>query len=106
MNKPAATPINIAAIASVVTICTSLIGGFFLFDSIYARDADLQLARSEIKQLSTELKAESRKNAIELRRSMIEDQLFELDMKVEDGSATSTDRARIKRYQRQLRELR
>ena len=98
--------INIAYAAAAFTLLSSIIASVYVVENRFAKASDLINTDAKIDQLKTELKAESKKNATDLRRAMIEDQLFELDMRVEEGVATSVDRARIKRYKRQLQELR
>lgn len=42
----------------------------------------------------------------ELRRQMLEDKLFELQLKANEGTATNIDKAQILRIQRQLSQIR
>lgn len=83
------------------TIIT-LVGALFTIDARYAHAADTE-------QDNKDVRAFVQQSVQDLRRQMLEDKLFELDMKkaqAPNGKNSPVDEALRDRYQRQLRELR
>lgn len=79
----------------------ALVGALFTLDARYAHAADVERNKQETQQIIRETSAV-------LRKQMIEDKLFELDVKEAqaNGRLSPIDSALKERYKRQLRELR
>lgn len=78
-----------------------VITGLFALDARYAHADEVEKNKTETKQLIIS-------TTQDLRRQMLEDKLFELDLKKaqnKNGQLSATDAALRDRYQRQLDEL-
>lgn len=85
--------------AGIVASITTIGGLFYFMDERYAHAADqdrkIEAVRGEI-----------RSSIKSLERNQIEDRLYELELKSNDGVASSHERALIERYKRRLESLR
>lgn len=79
----------------------AIVGALFTLDARYAHAADVERNKQETQQII-------RETSTVLRKQMIEDKLFELDVKEAqaNGRLSPIDSALKERYKRQLRELR
>ena len=80
-------------LSTIVTIISLSIGGIVWADSRYAKNEDVQ-----------KLMIEQRKQFVELKRSTIDDRLFELQL-IPVEQRTALDHAKIERYKRKLEEM-
>lgn len=79
----------------------ALVGALFTLDARYAHAADVEQNKKETQQII-------RETSTVLRKQMIEDKLFELDVREaqsKDRKLSPIDSALKERYKRQLREL-
>lgn len=79
----------------------ALVGALFTLDARYAHAADVERNKKETQQII-------RETSTVLRKQMVEDKLFELDVKEAqaNGRLSPIDSALKERYKRQLKELR
>jgi biopolymer transport protein ExbB/TolQ len=94
------TNIGKIAFGSIGTIIT-LIAALFAVDERYAHAADVQQDKQQIQSMIQE-------SSQTLRRQMLEDKLFELDIKkaqAKNQQLPPVDAALRDRYQRQLEEI-
>lgn len=79
----------------------AIIGALFALDSRYAHASDLERVKVETKEIVKE-------SSLSLRKHMLEDKLFELEMKKstsKDGTLSPVDQALYDRYKRQSSEI-
>lgn len=80
---------------AVISFIGTISAGVLFIDERYAKAADVGEIRQEI---STSIN--------KLRIKQLEDELFIIDFKIQEGTATSVDKAMKERKQRELEELR
>lgn len=94
-NNPAKTILGSAS--SIVAVVTAL----FTIDARYAHAADVAKDKAKTEQII-------RETTMDLRKQMLEDKLFELDIKkaqARDQRLTPVDEALRERYARQIKEI-
>ena len=94
-NNPGKT--LLASAGSVIAIVTAL----FTIDARYAHAADVEKDKQQTQRVIQE-------TTLELRRQMLEDKLFELDVKQAqspNNRLTPVDAALKERYQRQITDI-
>ena len=89
---------TLASIAVVVTF-------FWAVEQHYVSAADFEQFQMRQQQQFDHFQTQQQRNITDFRRQMLEDDLFELDLKVEEGTANTIDRARKQRIERQLERL-
>lgn len=98
-NNPIKSAITtIASVAAVVVF-------FWAIEDRYVSAADFQKFQQwQVEQMERQTKKYD--NSItSFRRQLLEDELFELQLKAENGTITPVERAKLLRIQRQLRSL-
>lgn len=78
---------------------------FWSVEDRYVKAADFQQFQQRQEQFQQQFKQQQQQNVNNFRRQMLEDELFELQLKVNEDIATSIDKAKILRIQRQLQQL-
>lgn len=93
-----------ATLAATVS-ALALVGALFTFDAryVHAEENKKEVAITHQKIAQTQTIITQTTN--NLRKAMIEDKVFEIDVKVAQKKATPTDTALKERYLRQLEEL-
>ena len=89
---------TLASIAAVVVF-------FWGVEDRYVNAADLKAYEQRQQQRLEVYQQQQQKTVTDFRRQMLEDELFELELKVEEGTAGRIDRAKKARIQRQLERL-
>ena len=85
------------SLATVVGFCSTLIGAFIAVDSRYAHADEVNKQQTEVRELLNTM-----------RKSQIEDKLFELDLRksqTRNNTLSPIDQALRDRYARQLQDL-
>ncbi|MCK5604585.1 hypothetical protein KAR91_22040 [Candidatus Pacearchaeota archaeon] len=80
--------------ATIIVILGTLLGGVYFIEDRYATAADVK------QEVGTIIQAQ---RAFERRQ--LEDKVFEIEIKEEEGSATSSSKALKQRYLRKIQEL-
>lgn len=92
-------------IAGAISLVTVVISTAFAVDGRYARVADLTEFKQEQNQAIIR-QGEANKAAVNnLRRQMIEDKIFEIEL-INPAKRTDYDRAKLDKYKRDLKESR
>lgn len=100
-------PIALSVVASTLATLSAILSAAFFIDARYAHADDIVKKEANtaeiIKRQSFEIQVQSQV----LRRSFVEDKIFELDSKRDSKSRNLSivDEAQYKRYSRQLDEL-
>lgn len=94
-------------ITSVITTLGLILGAAVAVDNRYAHADTFKKSEADTSEFLKQQTLEIRRQSLMLRRSLIEDRLFELDTKREvAGNALPTlDEAQYKRYTRQIQEI-
>lgn len=110
----------VGAVATLAAAVTTAIGGVFFLDQRYAHAQELQSIKTEsdaklqsvkidseakLRQVRVERRTQLQQLQVEnrgLRQSMIEDKVFELELK---PKRTQADEAQLNRYRRQLQVI-
>jgi hypothetical protein len=92
-------------ILGALVAVTSLVIYIWMMEDRYLKASDF-LQYQQQQQLNYQsIRDDTRKSLNNFRKQMLEDQLFELQLKKEEGTATNIEKARIKRIKRQLEKL-
>jgi len=97
MNMPQRET-SIKAVVGVLLFCGTIISAALFADDRYAKAVDLR-------NLADSVKKDSRRATDNLRKQMLEDKIFELDLVPED-KRTDVQRAKLNRAISKLREVR
>lgn len=89
---------TLASIATVVVF-------FWAVDDHYVSAADLEQYQEQQQRNLQRYQTEQKKVITDFRRQMLEDELFELDLRIDEGTASRIDRAKKARITRQLERL-
>lgn len=94
-------------ITSVITTLGLILGAAVAVDNRYAHAETVKKSEADTAEVIKQQTLEIRRQSLMLRRSMVEDRLFELDTKREvAGSVLPTlEEAQYKRYARQMQEI-
>lgn len=85
----------IASVAAVVVF-------FWTVEDRYVSAADFQNFQNQQQRFVDQIQKQQRDSLSSFRRQMLEDELFELELKVQQGTATNVEKAKINRIKRQL----
>jgi hypothetical protein len=101
--KQSAIPLLVSTIGSLTAILTAA----FFIDGRYAHAEDVSKADGTTKEIIRRQSQEMQVQTQVLRRSLVEDKVFELDAKRDPKTRNLSimDEAQYKRYTRQLEEL-
>lgn len=89
--------IAFGSVGSIIAVVSAL----FTLDARYAHAADVEKDKAVVQKAIQE-------NSLNMRKQLLEDKLFELDVKkaqAKDGKLQPVDAAMQARYQRQLEEI-
>lgn len=88
----------IGSVAAVVVF-------FWMVEDRYVSAADFQQFQQQQKTFVDQIQRQQRDSLSLFRRQMLEDELFELELKIQQGTATNVERAKVNRIKRQLQLL-
>lgn len=99
--------LSLPVIASLVTSIGVILGAVFTVDSRYAHADDVNVEKAAVAKIIQSQTNEIQAQTQLLRRSIIEDKIFELDAKrhPKTRALTTVEEAQYKRYERQLTEI-
>jgi hypothetical protein len=97
----------LSVIVSTLTALTAILSSAFFIDARYAHAEDIIKKEAATAEIIKRQTAEIQTQSQVLRRSLVEDKIFELDSKRDPKTRNLTivDEAQYKRYNRQLEEL-
>ncbi len=85
-----------------------IVGAVYFVEDRYAHASEVQRQYEEVRESLQNAQKEqlSRKEFLEYQEKQLEDQIFELDLKINRGEANDYDMAVKKRYEDRLQQLR
>ena len=87
-------------LSTIVTLAT-IVGGYYSFDSVYARAGDLTQLETTLKSGQDTIRKELQAQQLSGQVEDLEDKLFVIEQK---EKLTAADRAFVDRYQRRLQD--
>ena len=94
----------IAFAISSITLISMVIGGILTIDTRYAKAADIEAQQKVIESTAKQNKIEFNYSIDQLRKQMIEDKIFELDL-IGDKKRSQADNARLEKFKRDLNTI-
>jgi hypothetical protein len=91
--------------ASILAALTPLVGALLFIDSRYAHAEDTRKSETQTSQAIKAQTTEFQKQHYMLRQSLVEDKLFEIDLRNNNKARSPIDEAQYRRYSRQLTEI-
>lgn len=92
----------IKTVGAIFTFVTLIITGFITIDERYAHAVDIKELKAHQSASILYIKDENERALLEMRKRVINDKLFELELK---ENKTNTDKALIKRYEAEAKEI-
>ena len=99
------TESSVKTVAAMIAVATAAATTLFLIDGRYAHADAYKAEESKTIQLINNQTLEFRSQNLQLRQSIIEDKIFELDTKRAASKLSPVEDAQHKRYSRQLDEV-
>lgn len=96
---------TVKVVLSSVSIIGAIIGAFLTVDSRYVLASDFEKYQKQSDATLTRQIQEVHTQGLLLRKQLVEDRLFELDTKRDQGNLNAVEEAQYKRYQRQQEEI-
>lgn len=105
MKKITKTSTLFKSSLAVVGTFVGVLVAMWAVEDRYVSAADFSQYQQRQEAFSIQQQSSQDRRYKEFRRQQIDDQLFELQFKLDNGTATPLDKAKIKRLQRQLNDL-
>jgi hypothetical protein len=105
MKKLSKTSTLFKSSLAIIGTFLGVIAAMWAIEDRYVSAADFSQYQQRQEAFILQSQSAADKRQKNFRKQIIDDQLFELQFKVNQGTASPLDKAKIERLQRQLREL-
>lgn len=105
MKKLSKTSTVFKSSLAIIGTFLGVIAAMWAVEDRYVSAADFSSYQQRQEAFSIQQQSAQDRRYKDFRRQQIDDQLFELQFKLDNGTATPLDKAKIKRLQRQLNDL-
>ena len=96
---------TIAALSSFIGLVAPLVGVFGWLDSRYAHAEDVIKQQSSVIREMSVMQRRTSDQLFNLRKQGIEDKMFEIELKMEQGNASNIEKAQYERLKRQYKDV-